>query len=168
MEIYFQFLWYYGLSGSSPPFYNIHDTRYWHPVNDQDNKTVKNLPYSEMVKYIYEVKMMMLALQRSLRKILVFMCLIIVTMLGSIVFLIEGGANGFDYIPTSIYRGIITLTTVGYGDIVPATSLGKFVATAIMMLSYSIIAIPLGMISFEFSRPVAQERPSHAFCNHYP
>lgn len=123
----------------------------------------------KMVKYIYEGKMMLLALQRSFRKILVFMglILIIVTMLGSIMYVIEGGENGFDNIPTSIYWAIITLTTVGYGDIVPVSSLGKFVASAIMMLGYSIIAIPLGMISFEFARPVTQERPSHAFCTHY-
>lgn len=123
----------------------------------------------KMVKYIYEGKVMLLALQRSFRKILVFMglILIIVTMLGSLMYVIEGGANGFNTIPTSIYWAIITLTTVGYGDIVPITSLGKFVSSAIMLLGYSIIAIPLGMISFEFARPVAQDRPSNAFCVHY-
>lgn len=123
----------------------------------------------KMVKYIYEGKVMLLALQRSFRKILVFMglILIIVTMLGSIMYVIEGGANGFNTIPTSIYWAIITLTTVGYGDIVPVTSLGKFVSSAIMLLGYSIIAIPLGMISIEFARPVVQDRPSNAFCVHY-
>jgi voltage-gated potassium channel len=123
----------------------------------------------KMVKYIYEGKVMLLALQRSFRKILVFMglILIIVTMLGSMMYVIEGGTNGFNTIPTSIYWAIITLTTVGYGDIVPVTSLGKFVSSAIMLLGYSIIAIPLGMISFEFARPVMQDRPSHAFCVHY-
>jgi voltage-gated potassium channel len=123
----------------------------------------------KMVKYIYEGKVMLLALQRSFRKILVFMglILIIVTMLGSLMYVIEGGINGFDTIPTSIYWAIITLTTVGYGDIVPITSLGKFLSSAIMLLGYSIIAIPLGMISFEFARPVVHDRPSHAFCAHY-
>lgn len=123
----------------------------------------------KMVKYIYEGKVMLLALQRSFRKILVFMglILIIVTMLGSMMYVIEGGTNGFNTIPTSIYWAIITLTTVGYGDIVPVTSLGKFVSSAIMLLGYSIIAIPLGMISFEFARPVVHDRPSHAFCIHY-
>lgn len=123
----------------------------------------------KMVKYIYEGKVMLLALQRSFRKILVFMglILIIVTMLGSLMYVIEAGQNGFDNIPTSIYWAIITLTTVGYGDIVPVTSLGKFLSSVIMLLGYSIIAIPLGMISFEFARPVVHDRPSHAFCVHY-
>jgi voltage-gated potassium channel len=123
----------------------------------------------KMVKYIYEGKVMLIALQRSFRKILVFMglILIIVTMLGSLMYVIEAGQNGFDNIPTSIYWAIITLTTVGYGDIVPVTSLGKFLSSVIMLLGYSIIAIPLGMISFEFARPVVQDRPSHAFCVHY-
>lgn len=123
----------------------------------------------KLVKYIYEGKVMLLAFQRSFRKILVFMglILIIVVMMGSLMYLIEGGRNGFENIPVSIYWAIITLTTVGYGDIVPATNLGKFVSSVIMLLGYSIIAIPLGMISFEFSRAPVSERKSSPFCSHY-
>lgn len=66
-------------------------------------------------------------------------------------YLIEGGENGFTSIPRSIYWAVVTLTTVGYGDIAPGTTLGQIVATAIMILGYGIIAVPTGIVSAEIS-----------------
>jgi voltage-gated potassium channel len=78
--------------------------------------------------------------------------LLLVMILGSLMYVIEGGANGFDSIPMSIYWAVITVTTVGYGDIVPITDLGKAVATLMMLIGYSIIAIPTGIVSVESGR----------------
>lgn len=82
----------------------------------------------------FDIALLVLALRRSARKILIFMMFIVilVTMLGSLMYVIEHGPNGFYSIPLSIYWAVITLTTVGYGDIVPLTDLGKFIASFIM------------------------------------
>jgi voltage-gated potassium channel len=100
------------------------------------------------------------ALIASSYKISVFMLsvVLIVIIMGSIMYVVEGGNNGFDSIPHSIYWAIITVTTVGYGDIVPITSLGKFVSSIMMILGYSIIAIPTGIISVEMSLAAKQSR----------
>jgi voltage-gated potassium channel len=85
-------------------------------------------------------------------KIIVFMgvVIILVAILGTLMYLIEGGQNGFDSIPRSIYWAIVTLTTVGYGDIAPGTVLGQAVASLVMILGYGIIAVPTGIVSSEF------------------
>src|SRR5690606_6337619 len=75
--------------------------------------------------------------------------LILVFILGTIMYLVEGGENGFDSIPQSIYWAIVTLTTVGFGDITPDTVVGQMIASVIMLLGYSIIAIPTGIVGAE-------------------
>ena len=77
---------------------------------------------------------------------------LIVVILGTLMYIIEGQQNGFDNIPKSIYWAVVTLTTVGYGDVVPITALGKTVAVFIMMLGNAIIAVPTGIVSAEFSK----------------
>ncbi|MFN3554574.1 MAG: ion transporter [Bacteroidales bacterium] len=113
----------------------------------------------KLYRYIKEGKMLMVALRASFRKIFIFMIfvLILVIILGSLMYVVEGGQNGFYTIPNSIYWAIITLTTVGYGDIVPVSGLGKFIASFIMLLGYSIIAIPTGIVSAEMIRGRNQE-----------
>lgn len=122
------------------------------------------------------------ALLRSLDKILVFMyfILIIVTILGSLMYVIEGSVNpSFSNIPKSIYWAIVTITTVGYGDITPITFLGQFLSTVVMLLGYAIIAIPTGIISAEIIRPShkkdnrvckycrgSEHDPEARFCKH--
>ena len=88
----------------------------------------------KLYHFVRAGKLLVLALRRSARKILIFMMFIVilVTMLGSLMYVIEHGQNGFYSIPLSIYWAVITLTTVGYGDIVPLTDLGKFIASFIM------------------------------------
>lgn len=107
----------------------------------------------KLSRYIQEGNTLILAIRKSFYKIFIFMffIFILVILLGSLMYVIEDGENGFYSIPLGIYWAVITLTTVGYGDIVPVTALGKFVATFIMLLGYSIIAIPTGIVSAELS-----------------
>ena len=104
--------------------------------------------------YLRSGHTMQLALRSSRPKITVFILYIslIVIILGTLMYIIEGQQNGFDNIPKSIYWAVVTLTTVGYGDVVPITTLGKTVAVFIMMLGYAIIAVPTGIVSSEFSK----------------
>ena len=97
---------------------------------------------------------MQIALRSSRPKIIVFLLsiMIIVTVLGSFMYVIEGQGNGFENIPKSIYWAIVTLTTVGYGNVIPATALGQFISAFIMILGYAIIAVPTGIVSAEFTR----------------
>ena len=99
--------------------------------------------------------MLVKALSASRRKIFVFLFSImnIVIILGSVMYLIEGEASGFDSIPRSIYWAIVTLTTVGYGDISPITNLGQTIAAIIMVTGYSIIAVPTGIVTAELIFP---------------
>lgn len=108
----------------------------------------------KMGRYISEGRLLALALQASFRKILVFLStvLVLVLILGSLMYLIEGEERGFTNIPVSIYWAIVTLTTVGYGDIVPLTVAGKFLANFTMILGYAIIAVPTGIVTVEMAR----------------
>ena len=109
----------------------------------------------KLFNYMYQGRVIVLALRSSFTKIAVFILfvLLLVTIFGSIMYLIEGGANeGFDSIPRSIYWAIVTLTTVGYGDISPTTSLGQFLAAIVMILGYSVIAVPTGIVTAEFAK----------------
>ncbi|MCV5753702.1 potassium channel family protein, partial [Escherichia coli] len=74
---------------------------------------------------------------------------ILVTIFGSLIFIVEGPENGFTSIPKSIYWAIVTITTVGYGDLVPQTNLGKALASITMLLGYSILAVPTGIFTAE-------------------
>ena len=93
------------------------------------------------------------ALQRSGRKIFVFFSLVIIiaTIFGSLLYVIEGPENGFNDIPTSVYWAIVTITTVGYGDVTPVTTIGRAVAAAGMLVGYAIIAVPTGIITAELT-----------------
>lgn len=104
------------------------------------------------------------ALQRSGRKIFVFfsILMIVTTIFGSLLYVIEGPGNGFDDIPTSIYWAIVTITTVGYGDVTPITTAGRGVSAVGMLIGYAIIAVPTGIITAEFTlaQRLKQERES--------
>lgn len=94
------------------------------------------------------------SLKASYYKIMVFLFFVLMMMIlaGTLMYIIEGGENGFDSIPESIYWAIVTTTTVGYGDISPITPLGKMLASLMMIIGYAIIAVPTGLISVEMSR----------------
>ena len=93
------------------------------------------------------------ALRRSARKVFVFfsMVMIITTIFGCLIYVVEGPANGFDNIPKSIYWAIVTITTVGYGDIVPSTPLGRTISSVGMLIGYAVIAVPTGIITAELT-----------------
>lgn len=97
------------------------------------------------------------ALQRSGRKIFVFftVMMIIATIFGCLLYVLEGPGNGFDDIPTSVYWAIVTITTVGYGDVTPVTTAGRAVSAAGMLVGYAIIAVPTGIITAELT--IAQQ-----------
>jgi voltage-gated potassium channel len=121
----------------------------------------------KIVKYVGEASMLMDALRASRRKITIFLFAVlnVVTILGSFMYLIEGAENGFKSIPDSIYWAIVTLTTVGYGDIFPATPIGKAVASFIMILGYGIIAVPTGIVTAEISYAMAGKRVTTRACH---
>ncbi|MCD4824546.1 MAG: ion transporter [Phycisphaerae bacterium] len=105
----------------------------------------------KLAQYVGEARALRGAFRASRRKIAIFLVtvLTLVVILGSVMYLIEGRENGFESIPHSVYWAIVTLTTVGYGDISPQTGLGRTLAAMIMILGYSIIAIPTGIVSAE-------------------
>lgn len=94
------------------------------------------------------------ALKASRGKITVFLYFVLIStiIIGSIMYIVEGEENGFTSIPTSIYWTIVTLTTVGYGDISPVTPLGQFIASFVMILGYGIIAVPTGIVTAEITK----------------
>jgi voltage-gated potassium channel len=120
----------------------------------------------KLVRYIGEADLLMTAMRESRRKITVFLIAVLAlcVVLGSLMYIVEGESNGFTSIPRSIYWTIVTLTTVGYGDISPQTSLGQTVAAVIMMLGYAIIAVPTGIVTVELglarNRMVGEHRCS--------
>lgn len=104
--------------------------------------------------YVGESNKLMTALAASRTKISVFLfaILILCTILGTIMYLVEDQSAGFTSIPRSIYWAIVTMTTVGYGDIAPQTITGQFIASIVMILGYGIIAIPTGIVSSEITK----------------
>ncbi|MBD0776530.1 ion transporter [Maribacter sp. ANRC-HE7] len=107
----------------------------------------------KLVRFVGESNNLARALKASKTKIFVFVffVLIVSVLLGTIMYLVEGPTHGFTSIPHSIYWTIVTLTTVGYGDISPQTPLGQFIATLIMIIGYGVIAVPTGIVSAEYS-----------------
>lgn len=105
-------------------------------------------------RYLREASVLSNALYASRHKILVFMGAVVtlVLIMGTLMYMIEGGASGFTSIPRSIYWAIVTVTTVGYGDIAPATVLGQTIASILMLLGYAIIAVPTGIVTTELAQ----------------
>jgi voltage-gated potassium channel len=109
------------------------------------------------------------ALLASRSKIVVFIYFVLIStvFIGSIMYVIEGPENGFTSIPTSIYWTIVTLTTVGYGDISPSTPLGQFVASFVMVLGYGIIAVPTGIVTAELAKnDTSKKKNTKNPCSH--
>lgn len=105
----------------------------------------------KLVRFLSEANRLFDALRSSMPKITVFivgvMCINLIV--GTLMYIVEGGQNGFDSIPRSIYWSIVTMTTVGYGDIAPVTVMGQTLASFIMILGYGIIAVPTGIVTSE-------------------
>jgi len=108
----------------------------------------------KLSRYTSAGRTLMKALYRSREKIFMFISVIVtlVVIFGTIMYLVEGEENGFTSIPVSIYWAVVTLTTVGYGDISPATGFGQFLASIVMIMGYAIIAVPTGIVTSEMMR----------------
>ena len=108
----------------------------------------------KLVQYLSEARLLAQALRASRRKITVFLFTVfaMVIIFGSLMYMLEDASSGFTSIPQSIYWAIVTLTTVGYGDIAPETILGKTLASLIMIIGYAIIAVPTGIVTVELSQ----------------
>lgn len=108
----------------------------------------------KLAKYVEEAAVLSAAIRASRPKITVFVATVvtIVVVAGAAMYLVEGQAAGFTSIPTSIYWAIVTLTTVGYGDIAPHTPVGKMLASLLMMLGYGVIAVPTGIVTLELDK----------------
>ncbi|HPS26805.1 MAG TPA: ion transporter [Bacteroidales bacterium] len=103
----------------------------------------------KLSRYIKAARTIASALWSNREKISVFILFVftMATIIGTVMYLIEGDQSGFDDIPTAIYWAVVTLTTVGYGDLSPSTGIGQFLASVVMVLGYSIIAVPTGMVT---------------------
>ena len=120
----------------------------------------------KLYHFLSEMQFLGVAMKGSIRKIAVFMMIVLslVVILGSIMYLVERGQNGFSSIPDSVYWAIVTITTVGYGDISPATSAGKFVASIIMLMGYGIIAVPTGIVTTEMAMAARKKKEKNEVC----
>jgi voltage-gated potassium channel len=114
--------------------------------------------------YLAEADVLLRALRESRRKISVFLLgvLTAVVIMGALMYVIEGEAHGFTSIPISIYWAIVTMTTVGYGDLSPQTALGKALASCVMIIGYAIIAVPTGIVTVEMSNAMRRRVSTRA------
>ncbi|MCE9668100.1 ion transporter [Myxococcus stipitatus] len=112
-----------------------------------------------------QAEVLMTALRASRAKITVFLVAVlsIAVVMGTLMYLVEGPAHGFDNIPRSMYWAIVTMTTVGFGDITPKTVLGQFVASVLMLMGYGILAVPTGIVSVELAN-ATRLRPDTQAC----
>ena len=121
----------------------------------------------KLIEYVRGARTMMRAMRASFAKIMVFLLAIVIlaTIIGAVMYLVEGQpGTKFESIPQSIYWAIVTLTTVGYGDITPATPLGQFLAAVVMIMGYSIIAVPTGIVSAEMVKADGPDAPNTRAC----
>jgi voltage-gated potassium channel len=114
----------------------------------------------KLTRFLSEARTLGAALRASVRKIAVFLLVVLtlVMVVGSLMYVIEGAEHGFTSIPTSVYWAVVTLTTVGYGDISPATPLGRALAALVMIAGYGIIAVPTGIVTAELTQQPRSDR----------
>ena len=117
----------------------------------------------KLAQYLKQANYLLSALRGSRQKIIVFLVSVstLVTVFGTLMYVVEGPKNGFTSIPISIYWAIVTLTTVGFGDIVPKTPLGQIISAMVMITGYSIIAVPTGIFTAELANAMRGEQLKH-------
>jgi len=112
----------------------------------------------KLASFLGQADVLLTALRASRQKIIVFLGAVLstVVIMGSVMYQVEGGASGFDSIPRGMYWAIVTMTTVGYGDLTPKTIPGQFIASVLMIMGYGIIAVPTGIVSVELAQATRQ------------
>lgn len=117
----------------------------------------------KLTSFVHHAQVLKTAIVASLQKITVFMLTIValVLIIGTIMYVVEGEENGFTSIPQSIYWAIVTITTVGYGDLTPQTALGQVISSVVMIMGYAIIAVPTGIVTVEMSRSAPVSRKTN-------
>ena len=122
----------------------------------------------KLFSFLEEGDMLMRSLMASSRKILVFFLFVVIMVisLGTLMYMVEGQVEGtyFTDIPTSIYWAVVTMTTVGYGDIAPVTGMGRFLSAIVMLMGYTILAVPTGIVSAQFIRDREKLEQPHNKC----
>lgn len=113
-----------------------------------------------LADYMHDGQYIVSALRQSSRKIYIFLLFlsIFIVIIGAAMYVVEDGKNGFDSIPQSIYWAVVTITTVGYGDVSPVTPFGKFLSIIVMLCGYSIIAVPTGIVTSEFRKKTVGQK----------
>lgn len=121
----------------------------------------------KLTEYVHEFGALGRALAASRRKILVFMAfvMLVVLIMGTLMYVVEGPSNGFTSIPMGVYWAITTMTTVGFGDITPHTDLGKMIASLMMLLGWGTLAVPTGIVSAEFTAMRTLHQPTTRTCH---
>ena len=121
----------------------------------------------KLTAYLVEYQALGQALRASRRKILVFISavLMVVLVMGTLMYVVEGPANGFANIPTGVYWAITTMTTVGFGDITPKTELGRFIASLMMLLGWGTLAVPTGIVTAEMTALRMVRTPTTRTCH---
>ena len=119
----------------------------------------------KLVRFLADANVLVRSMLMAKRKIFIFFISVVVlaTIFGSLMYVVEGPENGFTSIPKSIYWTIVTITTVGYGDITPQTAIGQIIAAIAMLTGYSIIAVPTGILTAELAHEMQRER-GHRHC----
>jgi voltage-gated potassium channel len=107
----------------------------------------------KLASFLGQAEILLTALRASRQKIIVFLCGVVstVVIMGAVMYLVEGEKNGFDSIPRGMYWAVVTMTTVGFGDITPKTVVGQFIASLLMIAGYGILAVPTGIVSVELA-----------------
>lgn len=120
----------------------------------------------KLSEYVAEADTLRLALRASRRKISVFISAVVllVVIIGALMYVVEGEEHGFTSIPISVYWAIVTLTTVGYGDLSPRTPFGQILASIVMVIGYGIIAVPTGIVTVELAQAARQRKVSRQAC----
>jgi voltage-gated potassium channel len=118
----------------------------------------------KLTHFLGEARMLGAAVRGSLRKIIVFLGVVLTVVLiaGALMYVVEGEANGFTSIPLAVYWAVVTMTTVGFGDIVPGTVLGRFIASLLMIMGYGLIAVPTGIVTVELGEAVRNANNTQA------
>ncbi|NNK72845.1 MAG: ion transporter [Flavobacteriaceae bacterium] len=120
----------------------------------------------KIARFLIEADVLVKGIKTNANKIFVFLffVLIVCTIMGSVMFVIEGPEHGFESIPRGVYWAVVTLTTVGYGDISPGTPMGQFISMIIMILGYGIIAVPTGLVAAGVATAAREKKKKGSFC----